>query len=62
MLKWLSPINFRSEFEENLTKWTPGTGSRFLKSDSFEQWLHGKNIALCGTGMRKSLKRPFATS
>ncbi|KAH6902893.1 ankyrin repeat-containing domain protein [Coprinopsis sp. MPI-PUGE-AT-0042] len=44
MLKWLSPINFRLAFEENLTKWTPGTGSRVLKSDSFERWLHAKNV------------------
>ncbi|KAH6908082.1 ankyrin repeat-containing domain protein [Coprinopsis sp. MPI-PUGE-AT-0042] len=51
MLKWLSPINFRLAFEENLTKWTPGTGSRVLKSDSFERWLHAKNVVLCGTGM-----------
>ncbi|KAH6896156.1 ankyrin repeat-containing domain protein [Coprinopsis sp. MPI-PUGE-AT-0042] len=51
MLKWLSPVNFGSAYEESLAKWTPGTASRFLKSDAFQRWLHGKDIVLCGTGM-----------
>ncbi|KAH6908086.1 ankyrin repeat-containing domain protein [Coprinopsis sp. MPI-PUGE-AT-0042] len=61
MLKWLSPINFRLAFEENLTKWTPGTGSRVLKSDSFERWLHAKNVVLCGTGMPGAGKTVLAS-
>ncbi|KAH6908083.1 ankyrin repeat-containing domain protein [Coprinopsis sp. MPI-PUGE-AT-0042] len=61
MLKWLSPINFRPAFEENLARWTPGTGSHVLNSVIFQQWRRSRNAVLCGIGMPGAGKTVLAS-
>ncbi|KAH6902430.1 hypothetical protein BKA70DRAFT_671666 [Coprinopsis sp. MPI-PUGE-AT-0042] len=52
MLEWLSTINFRTIFQENIARRTSGIGMGFINSQQFERWLLRKYGILWGTGIR----------
>ncbi|KAH6879954.1 hypothetical protein BKA70DRAFT_1473926 [Coprinopsis sp. MPI-PUGE-AT-0042] len=51
VLDFLSPVNFRSIQQENLSKWAPGTFTWLLESSMFQFWLDSQCGILWGTGM-----------
>ena len=54
ILDWLSPLSFKDKQAAVFSSRRPGTGSRFLATDAFQSWSHGKkgSTLLC-PGIRK---------
>ena len=52
ILNWLSKINFRNMYLDNLSQRAPGTGSHFIQYHHFQKWVNGEGGVFWGTGMR----------
>ncbi|KAH6902441.1 hypothetical protein BKA70DRAFT_1306914 [Coprinopsis sp. MPI-PUGE-AT-0042] len=61
VVEWLSALNFRLIYRDNLTKRAPGTGLWFLKSKKFRRWLKERVGILWVTGIPGAGKTLLAT-
>ncbi|TFK19096.1 hypothetical protein FA15DRAFT_709282 [Coprinopsis marcescibilis] len=63
IMDWLSKLNFRNIFNENMAKRTPETGREVINSDWFQEWLMSLLGGIVwGTGMPGARKRVLAES
>ncbi|TFK20720.1 hypothetical protein FA15DRAFT_114462 [Coprinopsis marcescibilis] len=51
MTHWLTKINQKAIWLDNISNWTEGTGSWFFELDKFRAWMEQDAGILCGTGM-----------
>ena len=58
ILKWISAADFSSRHEAVSKEWVENSGTWFLQSDAYKNWLNGTaSNLLCYEGIRKSFKQ-----
>ncbi|KAH6912087.1 ankyrin repeat-containing domain protein [Coprinopsis sp. MPI-PUGE-AT-0042] len=62
ILDWLSKINFRSMYLDNLSKRAPRTGAHFIEYHNFQQWVKSQGGVFWGTGIPGAGKTILAST
>jgi len=52
IVNWFSSVNFRTIQGDTFVKHFPGTGTWFITSPKYQEWLSGDSRVLWGKGLR----------
>jgi len=55
IVNWFTSVNFRAIQGDTFAKHSPGTGTWFITSPKFQEWLSRDSRVLWGKGLRRYL-------